>query len=349
MTAHFLSEIDGVQASLFYANPNGDAYTSPLLASLKRYETDSSKPNRYPEIARQLDSICEEQPVDIIHVQGIWSPLVHYACRFSVERNIPYIVTPRGMLEPWALRQKRLKKWLALWWYQKKDLNRAQCIHVTAQAEADSVRKLGVTSRVEVIPNGTEIPESLPAKHANDKKRVLFLSRIHPKKGLVDLISAWSQVMPSGWECVIAGTDEDGYASEVQNAIRKYGLEETVRMHPSVDGKEKWDLYRSADLFVLPSHSENFGLVIAEALASGVPVITTVQTPWEELISHRCGWWIEDNASALAVALKQATSTEDIELNEMGTRGRALIQSKYTWPAVAAKLATLYRNVLVGS
>lgn len=349
MTSHFLSKESGVQSALFYANPNGDAYQAPHLPPLKRFETDRSLPVNYQSVASQLDRVGKEQSIDIMHIHGIWSPLVHFACRYAFDRGIPYIVAPRGMLEPWALRQKRVKKWLALWWYQRRDLNRARCIHATAQSEATSVQMLGIATDIEVIPNGTEIPESLSRKPSNERKRVLFLSRIHPKKGLVDLIAAWSQIRPRGWECVIAGTDEDGYSSEVKAAIDKNGLENVIRMHPSVDGHAKWELYRSADLFVLPSHSENFGLVIAEALASGVPVVTTTQTPWEELISHRCGWWIQDNPTALAAALREAMSLSDFERDDMGSRGRDLIQRKYTWPAVASKLASLYRDVLEGT
>lgn len=349
MTVHYLSREAGVDPSLFYANPSDNAYRPPQLTHLKRFEVERSRPANYASIAKQLSSIVEEQSIDILHVHGIWSPLVHYACCFARERKLPYVVAPRGMLEPWALRQKRLKKLIALWWYQRKDLDGADCIHATADSEAKSVQELGIRSRVEVIPNGTEIPESLIPKQPNDRKRALFLSRIHPKKGLMDLVDAWNQVRPDGWECVIAGTDEDGYASEVEAAIRSRGLSDVVRLHPSVDGAEKWSLYRSADLFVLPSHSENFGLVIAEALASAVPVLTTVQTPWEELHSQRCGWWVEDNVAALAATLRKVVATSEQERNEMGFRGRALVQSKYTWPAVASKLVSLYRDVLEGS
>lgn len=346
MTAHYLALMPGVEASLFYENTRDNTYRPKHLSHLQRFEIDSKTASGYRSVKKRLESAVAESSTDVIHVHGLWSPLAHYACRFAREQRLPYVIAPRGMLEPWALKQKRMKKLLALFLYQRKDLNGAAVIHATAESEANSIKELGVSTKVEVIPNGTEIPESLFPKPQNEKKRALFLSRIHPKKGLMDLVAAWKQIAPPDWECVIAGTNEDGYASEVDSAIRRHGLSECMRLHPSVDGAEKWSLYRSADLFVLPSHSENFGLVIAEALASAVPVITTVQTPWRELLSHRCGWWIEDNAVALAMALREATNLSVSERSEMGLRGRSLIQTKYTWPAVAMKLAETYRALI---
>jgi glycosyltransferase involved in cell wall biosynthesis len=165
-------------------------------------------------------------------------------------------------------------------------------------------------------------------------------------KGLQNLVQAWAAVKSEGWEVVLAGEDANGHQAELEAAIRAGGMEEDFKFIGLVDGKKKWELYRSADLFVLPSHTENFGLAVAEALACGVPVITTRATPWEELRTHRCGWWVETGPEALVGALREATSLSDEERRAMGQRGTKLIEQKYTWSAAAQKMIAVYEWML---
>jgi glycosyltransferase involved in cell wall biosynthesis len=176
----------------------------------------------------------------------------------------------------------------------------------------------------------------------------LFLSRIHPVKGLLHLVQAWASVRPQGWKVVLAGADADGYRAELQAAIHNHHLNADFQSIGQVDGEKKWELYRSADLFVLPSHTENFGLAVAEALACGVPVITTRATPWKELPVHGCGWWVDVGAHPLAEALREATAMTDEKRRAMGERGRQLIEQKYTWSAAAQKMMAVYEWMLKG-
>ena len=161
-------------------------------------------------------------------------------------------------------------------------------------------------------------------------------------KGLLDLVEAWSQLKPTGWRVVIAGRDEAGHESEVKTQIRKRKLEASFEFAGPVDGAAKWELYRSADVFVLPSHSENFGIVVAEALACGVPVITTRGAPWQELLTHRCGWWVPIGLQPLAEALRVATALSSDKRRAMGERGRALVCQKYSWAAIARQMREVY-------
>ncbi len=149
----------------------------------------------------------------------------------------------------------------------------------------------------------------------------LFLSRVHPQKGLPMLIKAWATVQPENWELVIAGPDEDGHRIELAAMIRQAGLEEDVRFVGPVSDADKWPLYRSADLLVLPTHSENFGLVIAEALAAEVSVITTKGGPWEHLETYGCGGWADVNVEALATSLGQAIALSDEQRYTIGSEG----------------------------
>jgi glycosyltransferase involved in cell wall biosynthesis len=178
------------------------------------------------------------------------------------------------------------------------------------------------------------------------RRTALFLSRIHPIKGLLELVDAWGQVRPAGWRMVIAGPDEGGRRAVVEARVLAQGLASDFAFVGAVDGAEKTALYQSADLFILPSFSENFGVVIAEALACGVPVITTKGTPWAGLQTHRCGWWIDLGKDALVDALREATLTPAEVRQEMGERGRIYATSTFDWHAIARDMLAVYQWIL---
>jgi glycosyltransferase involved in cell wall biosynthesis len=255
------------------------------------------------------------------------------------------------MLEPWSLEQGAWKKKAAWWLYQKRDLQSAEVVIATAEQEAQNIRALGVDGPIAVVPNGVDRPDSLPSvdndtSDGREQRRLLFLSRIHQKKGLLNLVEAWERLRPDGWEVIIAGPDENGHEAEVRERISQCGVEGDFVFTGPVKGTEKWKMYQSADLFVLPTHSENFGIVVAEALSCGVPAITTRGAPWSDLVDHDCGWWIEIGVDPLVEALAQATRMSAVDRAAMGRRGRELVNRKYTWPQVAAALQSVYAWVL---
>ena len=282
---------------------------------------------------------CAGKAAIWLHDNGLWLPTNHLVASVARRRHRPFMVCPRGMLSAWALGFRAWRKRLAWLFYARRDLDTACAFHVTSLQEAEEVRRLGLRQPVVVAPNGVEIPPAI--NHATQKKgtrSVLFLSRIHPKKGLVHLIEAWSRLRPSGWRVIVAGPAEPGHLAELKRRLRGAGLEADFEFPGPVEGEAKWTLYRQADLFVLPSLSENFGLVVAEALASGCPVITTQATPWEELATHRCGWWIPTGADALEKALDEAISQPGEVRQAMGERGRRLVEARYGWQSVARRL-----------
>jgi glycosyltransferase involved in cell wall biosynthesis len=251
------------------------------------------------------------------------------------------------MLAPWALHHRRWKKRIAWWLYQRRILAGAALLHATSMAERRDIRAAGLRNPIAVIPNAVDIPASLPErKRVSPNRRVLFLGRLHPVKGLDNLLEAWANVRPVDWELTLAGPDEEGYRAKLEAIIGQRGLANDVRFVGSVEGEDKWKLYRSADLFVLPTKSENFGIAIAEALACGLPVITTKGAPWQELLTHRCGWWTEIGVEPLAHALREATTLTEAQRREMGERGRQLVEQKYTWPAAAGKMLAVYEWML---
>lgn len=283
---------------------------------------------------------------DLIHDHGIWLPTNHRAARLAGTLGIPRVVSLRGMLEPWAMRHRRWKKRVAWHLFQRRDLQQATLIHVTSEAEAEGVRRMDLTIPTAVIPNGVELPPTRPVGGERGTRRALFLSRLHPVKGLPALIEAWATIRPANWQLVLAGPDEDGHRAELERQMSAHRLNGAVSCVGPVDDDDKWTWYENADLFVLPSHGESFGLVIAEALASGLPVITTKDTPWEELESHRCGWWVDAEVDALASALREATSLSSSERNAMGERGRRLVEERYCWDRIARRMRDVYEWIL---
>jgi len=294
--------------------------------------------------AQCLSAPPQDAAYSVVHDHGLWLPNNHAVAEAACERGIPRIVSPRGMLSRWSLQHRGWKKGLAWWFYQRRDLESANVLHATSKAEAQEFRAVGLRQPIAVIPNGVELPGRQPVARdrVSDQRTVLFLGRIHPIKGLADLVEAWSILKPRGWRAVMAGHEEPDHRQELQLAIRKRGIERDFTFVGPVEGEAKWDLYRQADIFVLPSHSENFGIAIAEALTCGVPVITTHGTPWEDLATHRCGWWTEVGSEPLAVALREAMALEDDARREMGLRGHAWMEQDFSWQSVAIQLRSVY-------
>lgn len=291
---------------------------------------------------------------DVVHDNGLWLPHNHCIAVATARRKIPRIVSTRGMLEPWAIRHKWIKKAIAWRLYQRRDLVSATFLHATAEAEAESIRSRGVDVPIVTIANGADLPDLADlrpfhpdaADGLKGERIALFISRIHPKKGLPLLINAWARLRPPGWRLRIIGPDEGGHTAEVAALVGQYGLGSVVKFERPVQGKSKTEAYRSADLFVLPTHSENFGMVVAEALAHGVPVLTTRGAPWPELETKRCGWWVDPTVECILAGLAAATTTPPSALREMGERGRALIADRYGWEPIAQQFLTTYERAM---
>lgn len=285
---------------------------------------------------------------DIVHVHGLWVFFNHLACLFARVQGKPLVLSPHGMLDPWALSQKKLKKKAAFLLYQGRDLKTASALQATAGMEAGYLRRLGLGGTLAVVPNGVDIPvfEKEAARPGNGRRRLLFLSRVHPKKGVLELLRAVAHlraIIENGkWVVTIAGPGEGGFLAVAEREARKLGVDSLVEFPGAVDNGAKWDLYRSSDLFILPTYSENFGLVVAEALGCGVPVITTHGAPWEDLLTRHCGWWYEMGQAELEETLRHALSASPSTLRHMGERGRSLVEEKYHWDSVAAELERLY-------
>lgn len=271
-----------------------------------------------------------------------------YAGRAASKSNIPLIVSVHGMLAPEALaRSSRIKR---LFWstVQGPAYSNVAVWHATSQAEAYSIRRFGIEAPIAIIPNGVDIPPVV-ADHRADKphRSLLFLSRIHPHKGLTELIRAWGKVATERpeWRLVIAGDGDYRYLSELRQLIQSIAAPR-INLVGRVEGQERDRLYAESDLFVLPSKSENFGLVIAEALAIGVPVIVSKGTPWQEVERQGCGWWTSSDFHALASTILHATELSVVERKSMGERGRSWMSADFGWTSVTERMINVYTWIL---
>jgi glycosyltransferase involved in cell wall biosynthesis len=286
----------------------------------------------------------------IVHHAGLWIPFSREVIGFAQKEQIPLIVCPHGMLEPWALNHKKWKKKIAWWLYQRSDLRAAQAFQACSLQEAEHIRRLGFKQPIAVIPNGVELPQlpqsSIINHQSSDKKTALFLSRINPKKGLPMLLDAWKKIAPEDWRLVIAGNDDENHLPVLERKIVGLGLSDQVEIVGPLFGDAKEQAYLNADFFILPSYSENFGIVVTEALGYQLPVLTTTGCPWQELEAERCGWWVEPTPSGIEQGLSAALAASDDDRREMGIRGRELVKQKYLWPAIAANMSEFYQWLL---
>jgi glycosyltransferase involved in cell wall biosynthesis len=299
----------------------------------------------------RLNNDLKINETDLFHLNGIWNFQIHQVVKISRERKIPYLVSTRGMLEPWALNQKIIKKKIAMFIYQYKDIELANCIHSTSLLEMEGLRKLGFKNSIAVIPNGINIKNFPEKKYVTGKKNktILFLSRIHIKKGIELLINSWELLdedLKENWCIKIAGNGDSKYLQKIINQVNEKGLSEKITYIGYKSNSEKIDCYHDADLFVLPSYSENFGNVIAEALCCGVPVITSKHTPWDILEHHYAGKCIELGLFPLKETLEEMMSKSDKEIQTMGKNGRKLIIENYSIESVAKKMILLYQWIL---
>jgi glycosyltransferase involved in cell wall biosynthesis len=315
---------EGIEVGLWAAD--GSAPVTPLV------RRDVSLTRLDGPLERALETFGRP---DIIHDNGLWLRHNHRLAVLAANRAIPRTVSTRGMLEPWAMSHKQFKKRIAWMAYQKRDLRLASAIHATTSVEARNIERLDLGVPVRAIPNGVDLPPGRRAAADNRGTRTaLFLGRIYPVKGLPMLIEAWDKVRPVGWRLVVAGPDEAGHLAVVKRLVKEASLSDVISFPGQVTGEKKQKLFAEAELFALPTHSESFGMAIAEALAFELPVLTTTGAPWPELESRNCGWSVEPTSSGLAKGLAAATSKTNGELLEMGRNGREFVSANYAWTVI---------------
>jgi glycosyltransferase involved in cell wall biosynthesis len=287
---------------------------------------------------------------DVVHNHSLWS-MVNVMCGWVVPgRGAKLVTSPRGTLSSWALsRSPGVKK--LLWPLQRRALSKADLLHATSEVEYGEIRALGFTAPVAIIPNGIDLPAASGDSRSvrTGQRTLLFLSRIHPTKGIDRLLRAWVRLQDrhTDWQLVIAGIGEDAHVAEIRELAARLNVRR-VDFPGALYGDAKVSAYRNADLFILPTHSENFGMVVAEALSHGCPAMVSLGAPWAGLEIENCGWWIPNDVESLAASLEIALAKPPIELAEMGQRGRSWMERDFGWLSVGKKMDAAYRWLLSG-
>ena len=338
--------IDGGEPVTLAAVDFGPAHSSPDFLRTFPLGMGPRRLGRSPELHRWLKAECATGTVSMLHNHGMWMMNAVYPAWVARGASLPLIQSTRGAFTEWAMSWGSKLKPLFWRLLQEPAMRAVTCFHATAESEYEDIRRLGFRQPVAVIPNGIDIPASAP-KSGTGARTLLYLGRIHPNKGFDVLIPAWRAVQDQfpEWQLRIVGNDNDGYQARVEELVAKLGARRVAFTGPAY-GDAKTLEYREADLFVLPSYSENFGMTVAESMAAGTPVIVGKGAPWSDVVREHAGWWVDVEVGALADAFREALSMPHQELADRGSRGRAWMARSFGWPDIAQRMAETYRWVL---
>jgi glycosyltransferase involved in cell wall biosynthesis len=296
---------------------------------------------------------------DLLHVQGLWMYPSMAAVRWAAG-NKPHLVSPHGMLDSWAMRNSPWKKRLAGLLYENAHLNAAACLHALCASEYESIRAYGLRNPVAIIPNGVDLPRETYDWGQPEWKNLLpghsqvllFIGRIHPKKGLNHLLNAWARVKQESssaakpWRLVIAGWEEGEHQKELERLSVTLGLGESIHfVGPQFDQLKDASLIR-ADAFILPSFSEGLPMAVLEAWSHRLPVLMTPQCNLPEGFVAKAAIVMSPEAASIAVALRKLFDMSELERRTMGDKGRRLVEERFNWPSVAARMRSVYSWVL---
>lgn len=300
--------------------------------------------------AGALSKTLRSSETRVLHSHGLWIPAVSVNAYKWRRRNLGrLVISPHGMLDPWALQNGKWKKRAAMRLYEKAALNAADCLHALNQSEAEAIQSLGLAPPIAIIPNGVDLPmpQSVVSASSEDTRKVLlFLGRLHPKKGLLETLTAWAETtkqhpkLRRSWRLVIAGWDDGGHEAVLRNRVAALGIEQDVSFVGAVYGAEKQALLAQASAFILASQSEGLPMAVLEAWANRVPVF----------MSHACnlpigfekGAAIETGTRAQSIAAALGETLEHGALEDIGQAGRKLVEAQFTWDAVGLQLDALY-------
>lgn len=304
-----------------------------------------------PELRNLLQTYV--QPRGIIHNHGLWMYPGLAARKCAGKNNCRLIISPHGMLEPWALNHSSWKKKLAETLFESKNFQKADCLHALCAAEAVNFRRYGLKNPITIIPNGVDleefqvqpdnaIREKIP--ELNGRRRILFLSRLHPKKGLDNLLQAWKKAAPDfkDWQLLIAGSGDPAYEKKLKDLSHDLILSKSIVFLGSLYGETKKQILAAADVFVLPSFSEGFSVAVLEAAAAGLPVLLTPACNFPELAKSSAAIEIPTDPSGIENGIRRILELPEEQRREMGRRGHGLVKRSYTWSAITQQMLHVY-------
>lgn len=336
-----------------------DASPNPVEINGARVIFMQSKWYSRSRYKKEWIAILDAEKPDVVHINTIWLPQCAWAQLWAEQTGYKCALTVHGMLELWIVNRNRWKKKLGMIFFQRRQLQTALWQTVTAMEEREHVlqyyssESIADASKlnIDVIPIGIDA-ESIARKCASLKvdgeKYILFLSRIHPKKGIEILLEALCRVREkiAGYKVKIAGEGDSDYVEKLKNFCSENDLNDIVEFVGGVYGDDKWRLISNASVLVLPTYSENFGLVVAEAMSASIPVITTNTTPWQILTDTDSGWCVPVGAEQIADALTDLASLSADDLQQKGRNAFAVISREYSLEMMGDKLMSFYNKML---
>jgi len=360
---------EGIDVRVFGAT---DQYTGSDLAAWSPLVPTTfavKGPPSFGYTPGMLDAMLRAD-VDLASFVGLWKYPSLSASKWARRTKKPFLVSPHGMLDAWALRNSRIKKRFAAWLFQDAQFRQASCLRALCAAEAASIRAYGLKNPICIIPNGMDLPPwpeadrptSLPSPFSPGRKVVLYLGRLHPKKGLGSLLAAWNRVRKKegmDWLLALAGWDQGGHAAELRREATELGIpwkEEgdqafseasVLFLGPKFD-EAKAQVFTHCDAFILPSLSEGLPMVLLEAWAYGKPVLMTPECNLSEGFVAGAALSISPTTESIAGGLGRLFQMTDIERHKMGRNGLALVQDRFAWPKIAADMMTVYQWMLGG-
>lgn len=310
-----------------------------------------------PSMGREIAHFGPSQ--SLLHQHGLWQYPSLAVLRWGNRTHQPTMISPHGMLDPWAVRNSAWRKRIVGWAYEYRNLRSARCLHALAESEYTSIRAFGLRNPIAIVPNGVDIPSEeeltsstpreLPAEWEGNRV-LLFLSRIHPKKGIMPLVEAWSRLgkEKEGWRLAIIGPEEVGHRAEVEAAIASKNIEKEVVVFGPQYGVEKRAWLCRANAFVLPSFSEGFPIAVLEAMAFRLPVLMTDQCNFPEAFAAGMAFQTRPEADSLRKGLAEILSMSTRDAEELGSRVREFVSANYAWPTIALQMLEVYEWLLGG-
>lgn len=303
------------------------------------------------KMKKQFCNLLDDIKPDVVHVNGCWMLQCSWIIFWAKSKGIHVVLSPHGMLEPWDIKKNFwTKKLPALILYQKRSIRISDILLATAEKEKHNLLSLGYNKNVLVIPNGI-ITDNIKCKESwEEKKQILFLALYRKNKGIDILMQAISMLKDqlSGWKVIIAGIESDYTIEDLNMMAKKMNISNIVSIIGPLFSEEKWNAYRTSDIFVLPTLNENFGIVIAESYLCGTPVITTKGAPWNLIEENNCGWWVDRSVDCITKAIQEFINTSIEKRKVMGMTGRKLVIDNFSSEKIALQMVDMYRRIIYG-
>jgi len=348
-----------VDVEVVTTTANGEAQLRASTADGDRYDgvhvqyVQAAFPRRFFGARVRAPLTAALERADVCHIHGVWNVPEWWASYLARARKRPYVISPRGMLQPQAVRRGRWRKSLAYQLLEHANLQGAALLHATSEQEADALRDLQLGVPIAVVPNGVDLESAKDASRGYrgqlgipaDAFVILYLGRMHRIKRLDLLADAFEELRNThaAAHLVLAGHDEQGLIPGLMRRLSAHA--DAMHVLEAVHGQDKWALLRDADVTVQCSDSESFGMAVVESLAAGVPAVVTRTCPWQEIETRKCGFWVEQNTRAIADALR-TLADDPSRRRRMGERAAAFARERFGWDAIAPVMSRLYAGLL---